>query len=178
MNIFFLDMDTRAAARAHTDKHVLKMILETAQLLSQAWHVMDNTAVTKIPMTPPKWRIGSGYIYGCTHEHHPMAKWVRESEANYQWLWNLGMDLLDEYDYRWQRETKHGTFAVMDALGDVPRYLPSDEWTTPPQCMPDAFKDPDLVTAYRNYYRGAKLNGMHAPELLYTRRGVPEWAKE
>lgn len=52
VNIFMLDLDPRAAAQAHCDKHVVKMILETAQLLSSAWHALDNAMYRPLAEDP------------------------------------------------------------------------------------------------------------------------------
>ena len=42
MNIFYLSTNTDECARYHCDKHVVKMILETAQMLSTAHRVLDG----------------------------------------------------------------------------------------------------------------------------------------
>jgi len=42
MNIFYLDKDPIKSAEMHCDKHVVKMIIEYAQLLSTAHRVLDG----------------------------------------------------------------------------------------------------------------------------------------
>ena len=51
MNIFFLDWDTEKCAKYHCDKHVVKMILETAQLLCGAPHVTHQAPTKYRPST-------------------------------------------------------------------------------------------------------------------------------
>ena len=92
MNIFFLSLDPAEAARLHCDKHVVKMILESCQLLYCA-HWMCGT-------------IMPSNAYKKTHPNHPCAKWVRESQANYRWLCRLGLELCGEYTFRYGKHHK------------------------------------------------------------------------
>ena len=89
MNIFFLDYDTKKCAKYHCDKHVVKMILETAQLLCGA-----------------HWVTGSEAPYKLSHKNHPCSIWVRESLSNYLYLCDLGLELCKEYTYRYGRTHK------------------------------------------------------------------------
>ena len=45
MNIFVLDNDPIECAKLHVDKHVVKMILEHAQLMCTAHHMQPNTTM-------------------------------------------------------------------------------------------------------------------------------------
>jgi hypothetical protein len=50
MNIFYLDHDVVKCAEMHVDKHVCKMVIEYAQLLSTAHRVLDGEhAATRRP---------------------------------------------------------------------------------------------------------------------------------
>ena len=91
MNIFVLDKNPRDAARMHCDKHVPKMILETAQMLSTAHHVYDT------PQAP--------LVYKKAHLNHPCTIWVRESVDNYSWAFELFRELNNEFVRR--RGKKH-----------------------------------------------------------------------
>jgi hypothetical protein len=82
MNIFLLDENPQINAQYHCDKHVVKMILETAQLLCSANHLCGDG-------DPP---------YKLAHKNHPVTKWVRASYLNYLWL----LDLVDEMHKEWQ----------------------------------------------------------------------------
>lgn len=92
MNIFLLDYDVKKCAQSHVDKHVVKMILETAQLLCGAHHVIGTT--DNIP-------------YKLSHKNHPCSIWVRESLTNYLYLCELGLELCYEYTYRYGKDTNH-----------------------------------------------------------------------
>ena len=83
MNIFYLDEDPVLAAQMHCDKHVVKMILESAQLLSTAHLLIDGDELAD-----------ERGLYKATHKNHPSSKWVRDSSENYEWLWNLFDQLL------------------------------------------------------------------------------------
>lgn len=137
MNIFFLDRDAKTAAQSHCDKHVVKMILETAQLLSTAHHVLDEQVTDQ--------------LYRKTHVNHPSAKWVRSGLSQYQWSYQLFVHLLDEYTYRYEKT--HATSRLWALLLIPPANLPRNAgWADPPTCMPDEFKVPDVVDSYRYYY--------------------------
>ena len=94
MNIFFLDEDSKMCAQAHCDKHVVKMILEYAQMMSTAHRVLDPPSELIEPMYKP------------THKNHPAAVWVRESDANYKWLYDLWFWLAKEYWWRYDKMHK------------------------------------------------------------------------
>jgi len=154
MNIFYLDHDPLKAAQYHCDKHVVKMILETAQLLSGVIHVNS----------PQDARCKS--LYKLTHKNHPCAVWARTSDANYSWLWNLGLYLCKEYTYRYGK-----THASQKIIELCSLKGPSIETITQPAlAMPPEFHDPDPVFAYRQYYANAK-----ASLLRYTNREFPSW---
>lgn len=156
MNIFYLSECPEEAARSQCDKHVVKMILETAQLLSTAHRVLDGDA----------WADEIG-MYRRTHVNHPSAAWVRENRQNYRWTYRHLVYLCDEYTVRYGRV--HKTAGILTAFLLAPRNIPRGEFTPPPQCMPDEYKHEDTVTAYRNYYRGGKA------DIAKWKLGPPEW---
>ena len=139
MNIFYLDDDPKTCAKMHCDKHVVKMILEYAQLLSTAHHEIDGDP--------------SIDCYKPTHKNHPSAVWVRENRSNYQWLWQLLNKLLVEYTFRYGKIHKTESSGIFWNLSIIPHELRGGKFTEPPQCMPDHCKIPNAtVLAYRNYY--------------------------
>jgi len=150
MNIFFLSFNPRIAAEHHCDKHVVKMILETAQLLYSAH-----------PVVP-------AHGYKKTHLNHPCAIWTRESLGNYQWLCQLGEALCAEYTFRYGKV--HKTQSHLTWLTANPPDLPKLGITEIRQAMPEEFKRPNPVEAYRAYYLGAKMR-----LLRYSKRGVPDF---
>ncbi len=155
MNIFYLDINPTLAAQYQCDKHVVKMIVETAQLMSTAHHILDGSSADP-------------GLYKSTHKNHPSAIWVRESNNNYNWLLCHLMALLHEYHHRYGK--RHKTGDLLPILMRPPKNIPITYFKNPPQCMPDEFKTENTVEAYRNYYRTGK-----AHLLAYTKRERPDW---
>lgn len=154
MNIFVLDHDPKIAAQYHHDKHVVKMILETTQLLS--------TAYSKHGEIGP---------YKPTHAGHPCAIWAAQTQTNYRWLWKLGWALCEEYSYRFD-DKEHACQRVLALLRFPPAALKAHGFTRFVQCMPDNYKASDSVVAYRAYYIGQKMVGN-----TWRRRGPPPFIK-
>lgn len=156
MNIFYLDENFKKAAEYHNDKHVVKMILETAQLLCTAHHILDPNK----PHTN---------LYRLTHKNHPCAIWVRNGINNYRWLYNLFCSLCDEYTFRYGKV--HMTDKKLrKILKKAPANIPNVAFTEPLQAMPEEVKSSCSVTAYRNYYNKHKKH-----LATWTKRQVPEW---
>ncbi len=155
MNIFYLDKDPDVAAKMMCDKHVVKMILESAQLLSTAHRVLDGDAYAD--------RVG---LYKIAHKNHPSTIWTRSSDLNYMWLYKHMRALMNEYTHRYGKH--HATERLNIGLSNVPQNIPNVEFTDPPQCMPDYCKGEDTVLAYQNYYILEKANFAK-----WTKRSVP-----
>lgn len=160
MNIFVLDRDAGKAARYHCDKHVVKMLLETAQLLSTALWLVDPPQAQRL--------YARGRIYRATHRHHPCVRWLAESPANVRWLSRLGTALATEYQYRYGR--RHASAPVIACLAQLAAQSRGGRRTPFAQAMPEQYRRADAVEAYRAYYRGAK-----APIADWTRRRAPRW---
>jgi hypothetical protein len=140
MNIFFLDEDVKKCAQYHVDKHVVKMILETAQLLCGVHHVTAHDT-SHVP-------------YKLSHKNHPCSIWCRESLSNYLYLCELGLELCKEYTYRYGK--RHKSQDVIEwCLINKPN-IPDIEFTEPAKAMPDEYKVKSVVESYRNYYVGTK----------------------
>jgi hypothetical protein len=133
MNIFYLDKDVEICAKYHCDKHVVKMILESAQLLCNVHDVAP---------------------YKRTHINHPCSKWVKSSLSHYNFLCNLLENLLNEYTKRYKKI--HKTYEVFNWLKNNNPNLKDLGFIDPPQCMPDKYKQESTVMAYRNYYNCEK----------------------
>lgn len=174
MNIFYLDSDPKACAQAHYDKHVVKMILEYAQLLSTAHRMIDGdewTDRTASGSRIKRWSLPDDReqtLYKATHRNHPSAVWVRESRSNYKWLLELFKELIDEYRIRYGKE--HKTSELLPALSNAPDNQADIGLTEVPQAMPDDCKRDIPMLGYRNYYATNKRN-----LLAYTNRGAPSW---
>ena len=160
MNIFALDNDPTKAAQMHCDKHVVKMVLESAQILSTVHHLYES-----------EWACA---VYKPTHKNHPSVKWAAQSQANYQWLYVLLHYLSMEYEGRYNRVHKSWQ-KLNSCLQIVPRAMPglvTDKQARFALTMPDVYKfvSDDPVECYRAYYWHEKRN-----LLKYTRRKEPEW---
>ena len=142
MNIFHLNECPELSVKPMYNKHVVKMILETAQLLCTAHHIYNN---------------GDNVPYKMTHKNHPSTIWARENTANYNWLYCHFIALCDEYTKRYNKT--HLTFTkCADVLFNPPLEMPVSKILTPfAQCMPDEYRvKNDPVKAYRNYYLAEK----------------------
>jgi hypothetical protein len=98
MNIFFLSEDPYEAASMQVDRHVVKMILESAQLLSTAHRILDGDDSGVLP------DYRDTLFYRATHKNHPSARWIRESVENYNWLVDHFDGLLREYTHRYKKQ--------------------------------------------------------------------------
>lgn len=143
MNIFYLHEDAKVAAQWHCDQHCSKMIVETAQLLSTAHRLLDGDDYAD-----------KQALYKATHKNHPSAVWVRETSRNYDWTLSLLRALCAEFKRRYKKD--HKSSQLLSALSKRPRNIAADYFAEPPQCMPDEYKGPSAVDAYRLYYIGDK----------------------
>ena len=158
MNIFHLDKDPLLCARYHCDKHVVKMILETGQMLCTAYQrhygLKDD-------------------LYKPAYPHHPMTKWVGNTLGNYFFTMKLFNHLLDEYNYRYNKWHKSSRINLLLNGKYIKWHNMTGEFTTPPLCMPDEYKLDDYVQSYKNYYIGEK---MYFAKYNYSE--TPYWLKE
>lgn len=173
MNIFYLDQNPKLCAQYHSDKHVVKMILESAQLLCTALNVVAGEQVTP---------------YKSTHVNHPCSIWVRKSFANWNYVYQLMLCLEDEWRFRFNHDKKHKSVKLLEEFSSnrsfrslAREYLFTDKLMTPPPlCMPDDCKsklESDLwtfggkeVLSYRKYYNQEKRH-LHK----WTNREAPFW---
>jgi hypothetical protein len=165
MNIFYLHKDPKKAAEYHVDKHCVKMILETCQLLSTAHRVLDGLGPMKIK-SPNSNRMVTRYwipddrqeaLYNATHVNHPSAVWCRDNVENYVWLWSLLKELCTEYTYRYGKIHKCEEIGLVEKLKTPPKNIPFGTFTEPTPAMPNQYKVlGDGVQSYRNYYNGEK----------------------
>ena len=158
MNIFYLHECPDKAARLQYNKHVVKMILESAQMLCTAHHCYgDKYQVENVP-------------YKQAHLNHPSTIWTRRSKSTYMWLYNHMIALGDEYKKRYGK-THLSITKCKDFLAIPPRHIQGDDWCQPPQAMPDEYKDECSIQAYWNYYIGEKhIVVNHNKEKAYEQR--------
>ena len=190
MNIFFLSTNPELAVLDHCDKHVVKMVLETTQMMCTAHRLLDGDVAADA--------MG---LYKTAYANHPMTKWVRENQFNYAWTYRLLKELCNEYTYRYDKVHATQSKGILDALQKVPENICNGTETgrtVPPMCMPDKYKNRftktkdswielaedatvrrkrlnqqsfyDVVDAYRRYYIGEKKDFA-----VWTRRPEPKW---
>lgn len=151
MNIFHVHKDPVLAAQMMCDKHVVKMILESAQMLATVNH-----------------KCGKKATYKPTHANHPSTLWAGKSKSNYNWLKSHGIALCHEYTHRYKKVHKSEQYFLTEF--DCPDTIPELGLTEFAQAMPDEYKDSDPVLAYRKYYLGAKKEFAK-----WTNRDIPAW---
>lgn len=168
MNIFILDTDPKKAAEYHCDKHVVKMILESAQLLSSAhWiHFLHNSNKSLKDFKKVKdlkeWLYNNIHSnkkppYKLTHHKHPCSIWTRENNKNYLWLVSLLDNLCAEYTKRYHKIHKTAQY-IKWFKNNLPVNIKVSSDITPFKiCMDNEYKSSDdPVCSYRNYYVKAK----------------------
>ena len=151
MNIFVLDPNPVTAAVQQLDKHVVKMPLESAQMLCSALiaHGAENTP------------------YKLAHPKHPCTLWAAKTRTNFLWLVKHGISLSEEYTRRYGK--RHKSQDVIEWCATQADLIPEGDLTTFAQAMPDQYKNPSAVTAYRQYYMGEKR------KFATWKQNRPEW---
>ena len=162
MNIFYLDKDPIEAAKQSCDKHVVKMIVESAQMLSTAHRMIDGnlyTDKTKTGRKIKRWKHPNPNmektLYKACHTGHPSTVWVMESAYNYHWLYKHMMALNTEFKMRYGHILDHKTIQLLEgALMYPPRNISLNTIATdPPPAMPEYCKiKGDSVASYKKYY--------------------------
>lgn len=175
MNIFFVDRNPYVAAKSLADKHVIKMILESAQLLSTAHRVLDGQEMITTSKSGRKQKIWTlndsrnDLLYKATHINHPCSVWTRTTSQNYRWLWEHFAGLLEEYTYRYHKT--HACYSLFVPLFEYPHNIKKGDFTDPPLAMPPECKvSKDVVACYRHYY---KYNKSHL--FSWKNNNKPEW---
>lgn len=162
MNVFVVDKNPVKAAMYQCDKHVVKMVLESAQMLSTAHRLLDGDDC-----------IAPDVLYKVAHAKHPCTLWTMESIANYHWLYNHFVALCDEYTYRYGKTHLCDT-KLRGILKHQPKNIPIGTLTpfrlamgSNPECMFEG----DPVKSYRAYYK-TKQDRF---EMKWTKREIPNW---
>jgi len=151
MNIFVTSMDPIESAKNLDDQRVVKMIVESAQMLSTSMNVR-----------------GLNGPYKTTHKNHPCTAAVTYNYENYKWLLSHFTALLEEYTYRYGKVHKCADylpiFRAHEPLDINPHMLPYK--LSLPNCS--LFKDEsDLITAYQKTMI----------EKWNTQKRKPRWTK-
>lgn len=181
MNIFILDKNPIKAAQQQCDKHVVKMVLESAQMLSTVHRVLDGT-LTRIPSKSGKTMVKAwvlpdsreNILYKAVHVGHPCTQWTMESLSNYAWHYDHFEALAIEYEYRYGK--KHKSYVDLEyALSIPPKNIRQDIGQTPFKlamgAAPECINKSDPVGSYRAFYQ-TKQDRF---SMDWTKRSIPEW---
>jgi hypothetical protein len=156
MNIFVLDENPQVAAQMHNDKHCIKQLLESAQLLCGVHHMSNPISTLQVP-------------YKLSHKNHPCSIWVRDCIENYIWLCDLGLSLCEEYTYRYGK--RHKSQDVIEwCITNIPNLRENGDVTPFALAMPDECKVNTAVDSYRLYYITHKKGFS-----TWKNRNKPEW---
>jgi hypothetical protein len=180
MNLFILDKDPVVAAQLQCDKHVVKMIVESAQMLSTAHRMLDGTLERKASKsgktTVKYWTMPDereNIFYKAVHMSHPCTVWTMKSNNNYTWHWIHFAALCDEYKYRYSKV--HATDKLLrETLYSLPKNIPIGYLTQQPLAMkanPECMDPNDVVGSYRKFYQTKQ----HRFKMAWTKRDIPEW---
>ena len=191
MNIFILSINPKEAAQAHGDKHVIKMILESCQMLYSAhWttvhpELLKEKAAVKLAkaqkalsvpehmLTAPKRKCSKDQNesgYRPVHLHHPCTIWVRQCTGNYLWLAELALALAEEYEFRWPGRIHSCKAHAAWLKANVPA-IPDGSRNGFAVAMDPIYRVPnDPLTSYINFYKGSKKDRNLT---VYTRRQPP-----
>lgn len=143
MNIFATSDCPCKCAVFLDDVRCVKMVLETAQLLS--------TAINEHGGKGP---------YKSTHINHPSSKWARETRGNYEWLLSHFEALCEEYTSRYNKTHKCAQFTALFAQNA--NLIPSGDQTPFPNCT--TYKnEPDVHLAYKLYMNDKWDNDKRTP---------------
>lgn len=180
MNLFYLDDDLDKCAEYHIDKHVGKMQLEAAQLMTTTLWVDKYIGYVPRKLTSEELgvindakrnepsiddRVFTRYLP--THINHPCAIWARTSLEHHYWI-ICYITALDS-ENQWRGNKPHAS--CIEALRmPLPIHLHNIGWQKPALAMPEQYKSSDPVASYRQYYINDK-----ADIASWKRRGPPYW---
>jgi hypothetical protein len=113
VNFFYLDKDPIQCAKYYCNKHILKIPIEIAQILSKIHHELET-----------------GVDYCKIYKNSQVVKntlgpycWIKQSYDNYIWTSKLGLALINEYKIRYNKDT-HKSEPILKYLANNPPKLP------------------------------------------------------
>ena len=158
MNIFYFYDDPQLSAQAQPDKMLVKMPLETAQMLCTAHRELDGDEYAD--------KVG---LYKRAYWNHPCTVWARETSGNYFWLFKHFVALSKEYTFRYGKT--HASYDKLSKhLMKIPDNIKRGDISTLAQAMPDEYKHADPIVAYRRYV----INEKHYAK-WEKGRAIPNW---
>ena len=179
MNIFILDNDPTIAAQLQCDKHVVKMIVESAQMLSTVHRMVDGVMERRPSKSGSMLQYfkldddRENILYKACHYNHPSTVWTRENCQNYEWHYKHFIALCDEYTFRYGKIHATDT-KLRSILRNPPTEIKHTKELSPfklamsgnPECITE-----DAVQSYRNFYK-TKAKRF---KMVWSKRPVPKW---
>ena len=164
MNIFALYPSPIESARAHCDQHIHKMILESAQIVSTAFHNR---------------KYSSSWLYKPAYQKHPCTIWTSANNHNISWLLNLATELASI-----RKELNRPTHSSSDVINYCMEYIskefPYATWAvadTPVFAGPAHIKyltSLSIYEKYQMYYRyKTKMWALDSRLMTWYNRPVP-----
>jgi hypothetical protein len=176
MNIFILSTNPVLAAIQQCNAHILKMPVESAQMLSTAHRILDGTKTIGKSKTGRKttyFEHPDNILYKCIHMHHPCTVWTMESSENYRWHYQHWIALCREFEHRYGKV--HKSFSLLsERLSVLPKNIPAGPMTPFALAMGthEHLKDhSDPVKSYREFYKTKRERFV----MKWTNRSTPEW---
>ncbi len=164
MNIFLSDPDPRLCAQALDDKRVVKMALESAQLLATALESVGHNTTGYKP----------------THTVHPCSLWAARSRGNFLWLIEHGLELCLEYEFRYQNKVHKSKGVMYEAFnqsGHIPAGGLTFDFNSSGFNTGDVFHDYKLCLVNKWRY----IDGFVSPRSrkpVWSIRGAPVFKRE
>lgn len=181
MNIFILHENPIKAAQLQCDKHVVKMIVESAQMLSTAHRMLDGYMEKRLSKSGKRmvnyWvhpnKNLENTLYKAVHHSHPCTKWTMESLQNYIWHYEHFYALCVEYTYRYGKT--HSTETLLDEVLSIPpKNIHNNgltDFALAMQNEPQCIHEGDPVRSYHEFYQ-TKQDRF---KMIWSKRNVPEW---
>lgn len=179
MNIFFLSECPVKAAKMQCSKHIVKMALESAQMLSSTHRILDGVKTSRLSKsgnstvkhwTHPTW---DHVLYKASHVGHPCTQWTMATKKNYEWHFLHWKAISNEYSHRYGKI--HASWSKLkDVLSLAPENIADGKMTSPALAMPEEFKMECPVESYRNYYFSKSENF----KMEWHNSETPKWFKE
>lgn len=152
MNIFATSSDARECAQALDNKRLVKMCLETAQLVSTAFNELQ----------------GAHIGYKPTHVNHPCSIWARASYKNLEWLLSHWEYLCNEYSYRYE-DRMHASYPMIEKAHARMAGLLRDGWDV------TGWEMTPFVNCARNTTLGLDFTGEPNVHLAYRKYMTAKW---
>ena len=160
MNIFAIEEDKSGnidwieSARSQDNYRVVKMILESCQILS--------TVLNEQGIDAP---------YRSFNPKHPSCLWAAESSDNFENLIIHCTAMIEEYHSRFQKI--HKCSAVLQKIVDLydASKFPTSEPTPLRMAMPDEYRSENIVESYRRFYASK-------PRVRYPKNKIPQWFRK